>query len=220
MIDPRAVRPASRVTRTTRLRLAAASFALVAVTTMAACGQKGGNDSAPTNNETQGSISQTDKTERATATTRAPLSSATTSPRSTEPSTTTSSSAVSPSTSSSTPRSTTTRVPISVDPNAQYGEFCRAFAAAVNDPSFTNPNINDLQAALASMQKTFQQLADLAPPPIAADWQLINSMVQSLTPQNFQQLGADAESKAASDRITEWTKTNCGFNPDSSGASN
>ncbi len=117
-----------------------------------------------------------------------------------------------PSTPTSSPKSTVT---VKASPDNQ--EFCQTFADFVNDPG---PDMSDDSKVLATYKVIFQKLTTLSPPAIAADWQSINAPIQAASDlKAFQTASSNAAFTVATDRISAWTATNCGFDPNKGSSS-
>jgi len=97
--------------------------------------------------------------------------------------------------------------------------FCTAFKTGLTDlftTSVANLDENDpaqVQAMLTKMKAFFGGLAAQAPPAIKADWDTINAEVQKTNNLKDMQGSGTQAANDASDRVAEWSKATCGFDP-------
>ncbi len=115
------------------------------------------------------------------------------------------------------PPTSTSKPTVSVKATPDNLAFCQTFAKFVNDP----PPVNSDSTTFLSIYKTmFQQLTDLSPAELAPDWQTVNAIIQGAA--DFESLGKTTDTPAftaATDRISAWTTTNCGFDPNKGSSS-
>jgi len=83
-------------------------------------------------------------------------------------------------------------------------------AAASGQTNDTQPFI----ALIPEVKTTYQQVTEGAPSDIKPDFATLNTRVQAVqTLDDLSNVPTPADAKAADDRITAWTQTNCGFDP-------
>lgn len=103
---------------------------------------------------------------------------------------------------------------------AEEQAFCTAFKTGLTQLITTSvKNLDEkdpaqVQALLTKMKAFFTDLAPQAPAPIKADWDTMTAEAQKST--NLTASGSQ-EAQDASDRIAEWSKATCGFDPAKAG---
>jgi len=107
-----------------------------------------------------------------------------------------------------------------VKATAGNAAFCQSYLTAeqklVTDASSTATQSTDTAAAslVVEIQTTYQALTDSAPADIKPQFDTVNTVIQrARSAQDLSAAALPADAAAARDQITEWTKTNCGFDP-------
>ena len=92
---------------------------------------------------------------------------------------------------------------------ARLIELSEQFESIEDDPG----DLATMEQRLLAMAKQFfGELNALAPPPIAADWALLNDAVQKITTiAEMEVVGDDPAFEGATDRIEVWVLANCGY---------
>jgi len=90
--------------------------------------------------------------------------------------------------------------------------FCKSFQTANGLSSDTD---------IATTKATFAQLDAAAPAGVKSDFDAVNAKVQAASTTNDLTIAAvgDSQFQPTMDRITNWVKANCGFDPNASGSS-
>ncbi len=94
-------------------------------------------------------------------------------------------------------------------PPASAAAFCARNSQATSDFESLDPT-KDFAAYLAKLREVTAELAGLAPSAIKADVQTVaDAFTRITTAEQIDAMTSDPQVKAASDRVTEWTKVNC-----------